>query len=183
MFVANAGLRRPSSSLVVFGNGRTHTGEVDGSGGSRLANYCLRASTSWKRCKPRQNQPYGSKWRHILRDILVSEWVADGGGGWGETLFLPCAPQSQSSSDSLKDSLYSGQGKECRPGSNIVLKLWGHFSGRTLWRWIPVKSCLPSWIPKGGDAGGNIWRYIRRYMEAKDILSVATIEMWIVQRL
>ncbi|CAK6961382.1 Hypothetical predicted protein [Scomber scombrus] len=38
--------KRPSSSLVVFGNGRTHTGEVDGSGGSRLANYCLRASTS-----------------------------------------------------------------------------------------------------------------------------------------
>lgn len=137
MFVANAGLRRPSSSLVVFGNGRTHTGEVDGSGGSRLANYCLRASTSWKRCKTRPNQPSGSRRRHILRDILVSEWVADGDEGWGETLFLPCAPQPQSSSDSLKDSLYSGQGKECtRPGSNIVWK----FSGRTLLRWIQVKT-------------------------------------------
>ncbi|KAK1169131.1 hypothetical protein AOXY_G10075 [Acipenser oxyrinchus oxyrinchus] len=29
--------------LAVFGNGRTHTGEVTGSGGSRLANYFLRA--------------------------------------------------------------------------------------------------------------------------------------------
>lgn len=43
---AHVGLKRTSSSPVVFGNGRTHTGEVDGSGGSRLANYCLRASTS-----------------------------------------------------------------------------------------------------------------------------------------
>lgn len=43
--LARAVLRRRGSSLVVFGNGRTHTGEVDGSGGSRLANYCLRAPT------------------------------------------------------------------------------------------------------------------------------------------
>lgn len=39
MFVSHVGAKRPSSSLMVFGNGRTHTGEVDGSGGSRLANY------------------------------------------------------------------------------------------------------------------------------------------------
>lgn len=38
--------KRPSNPLSVFGNGRTHTGEVDGSGGSRLANYCLRVPTS-----------------------------------------------------------------------------------------------------------------------------------------
>lgn len=46
MFVVHIGLEGSNSSLVVFGNGRTHTGEVDGSGGSRLANYCLRAPTT-----------------------------------------------------------------------------------------------------------------------------------------
>lgn len=35
--------------------------------------------------------------------------MAEGGEGWGETLFLPCTPRPQSSSDSLKDSLYSGR--------------------------------------------------------------------------
>ena len=33
------GVRLRSRSLAVFGNGRTHTGELEGSGGSRLANY------------------------------------------------------------------------------------------------------------------------------------------------
>lgn len=41
-----------------------------------------------------------------LEGILVNESVADGGEGWGETLFLPCAPQPQSSSDSMKDRLF-----------------------------------------------------------------------------
>lgn len=46
MFLASVSSESPGSSQVVFGNGRTHTGEVDGSGGSRLANYCLGASAS-----------------------------------------------------------------------------------------------------------------------------------------
>lgn len=122
---AHVGLKRTSSSPVVFGNGRTHTGEVDGSGGSRLANYCLRASTSLKKTKTQQRQKPAllSRVEKHFSDIIVNEWVADGGEGWGETLFLPCTPRPQSSSDSLKNRLYSRQGKECtRPGMKIVFK-------------------------------------------------------------
>lgn len=77
--------RRRSSSPVVFGNGRTHTGEVDGSGGSRLANYCLGA--------PAGREPQGRRkltsggtffffWGGV--DRWVDELVADGAEGWGE---------------------------------------------------------------------------------------------------
>lgn len=61
------GSKRLSSSLVVFGNGRTHTGEVDGSGGSRLANYCLRAPTKWK-----------PQWRPKWMNACLGQWVS----GW-----------------------------------------------------------------------------------------------------
>lgn len=36
---------------------------------------------------------------NIVFNQSVNEWVADGDEGWGETLFLPCTPQSQSSRD------------------------------------------------------------------------------------
>lgn len=70
-----------------------------------------------------------------FQEFLDSEWVADGGEGWGETLFLPCAPRLQSSNDSLKDRLYSGQGKErSRSGIHIVFKSRDTFQEEQLWR-------------------------------------------------
>lgn len=84
-------------------------------------------TTAWER-PPAKNDAetkpaFQSQVAKHPKGIIVSEWVADGGEGWGETLFLPCAPRPQSSSD-LKDSLYSDQGIECiRPGSKFVLKL------------------------------------------------------------
>lgn len=59
--------KRPVSSLVVFGNGRTHTGEVDGSGGSRLANYCLGASVSYRDNK----RPVWSQEEKHLKDVII----------------------------------------------------------------------------------------------------------------
>ena len=76
MFLALEGPTRPGSSLVVFGNGRTHTGEVDGSGGSRLANYCLRASTSTPSSPKRRNV-----WRNMLAREGMSEWLTVVKGG------------------------------------------------------------------------------------------------------
>lgn len=57
----------PVSSLVVFGNGRTHTGEVDGSGGSRLANYCLGASVSYRD----NERPLRSQVEKHLKDVII----------------------------------------------------------------------------------------------------------------
>lgn len=62
-------------------------------------------TTAWERPSATETTSGLSvpKWRNILRTSLFNEWVADGGEGWGETLFLPCAPRPQSSGDSLKD--------------------------------------------------------------------------------
>lgn len=62
-------------------------------------------TTAWERrpaINRRRQKPVPSGEKH-LKGVLASEWVADGGEGWGETLFLPCATQPQSSSDSLRD--------------------------------------------------------------------------------
>lgn len=79
---------------MVFGNGRTHTGEVDGSGGSRLANYCLRAPI--KGGDPDER-------RDICAGVggfgSMSEWLMVAKGEVKP--FLLCAPQPQSSSDSM----------------------------------------------------------------------------------
>lgn len=41
LFISQAQDMKRLTSPAVFGNGRTHTGELCGSGGSRLANYGL----------------------------------------------------------------------------------------------------------------------------------------------
>lgn len=75
--LAHMSSKRRSSSLVVFGNGRTHTGEVDGSGGSRLANYCLRAPIKWRP----QRRP---KWRNAGVFFFFFGWGSLGQwvSGW-----------------------------------------------------------------------------------------------------
>lgn len=55
----------------VFGNGRTHTGEVTGSGGSRLANYGARAQPAPCEQLPRE--------RPAVLDLLLREEGGDSG--------------------------------------------------------------------------------------------------------
>lgn len=63
---------------MVFGNGRTHTGEVDGSGGSRLANYCLRAPASQNST---QDEPAEQSKEIQWTCWSVSEWLMVVKGG------------------------------------------------------------------------------------------------------
>lgn len=96
--LARAVPRRRGSSLVVFGNGRTHTGEVDGSGGSRLANYCLRAPTKrGARGEAAHRWAAGELFSGTFGSM--SEWLMAPRGG--VNLFPPFAPQPQNSSDSM----------------------------------------------------------------------------------
>ena len=72
------GGRLRSCSLAVFGNGRTHTGELEGSGGSRLANY---RSGSKLRQQRREPERSGSSQQVSLRGHTASEWLPVMKGG------------------------------------------------------------------------------------------------------
>lgn len=67
---------------MVFGNGRTHTGEVVRSGGSRLANYYLRTSQREWGC---EGEMLPKKWCHRLRP----ERVIGGDAGWADVHIFP----------------------------------------------------------------------------------------------
>ncbi len=89
---------KPEGSPTVFGNGRTHTGEVVRSGGSRLANYYLRTSPLWSvDISLWRIESTGSKRR--FSDVTGSApWVSDWVVLVGVYSNNPhCTPQSQSS--------------------------------------------------------------------------------------
>ena len=96
--------RGPVSSLVVFGNGRTHTGEVDGSGGSRLANYCLGASVSYRDNK----RPVWSQEEKHLKDVII-QWVS---GRWWWRVGWNSVPPLRTPASELR-WLCEGQGRQC----------------------------------------------------------------------
>lgn len=64
-------------SPTVFGNGRTHSGGLEGSGGSRLANNWLRAFT----CQPTQDSPQEEEFfGRQLKPAGQRSWLVDMGG-------------------------------------------------------------------------------------------------------
>lgn len=98
---------------TVFGNGRTHTGEVMGSGGSRLANYGVRA--------PRATAA-SHRWKgHAMLGLppreggtssypqAAGQWQRVGAAG-SDTRLFPCTPLRSQVSKSAERPFSSPQG-------------------------------------------------------------------------
>lgn len=111
---------------TIFGNGRTHTGEVMGSGGSRLANYGARA-------RPATPATEGGSMLHL---DLLPRWGGGGGssprttGQWQRAVQLevnsasPCAPLGHRSLN---------QPASCSPGTSVLLRRPGVQAEVTEW--------------------------------------------------
>lgn len=86
---------KPQGSLTVFGNGRTHTGEVVRSGGSRLANYYLRTSPLSKyHLRKIESTILNPDCISVMSQAPPPEWVTVGIAGWGEIQIFPPAHHS-----------------------------------------------------------------------------------------